>query len=766
MRVMTADTPIPFKDLLRRYRKAADLTQEALAERAGLSARTISDLERGVNDTPRKDTLAPLAAALDLSPADRATLEAAAHRLDGRSASHADSARESVPHNLPAPVTPLIGRDDDIATVRALLARGDVRLLTVTGPGGVGKTRLSTQVAAELLPSFPDGVFFVDLAPLDDPTLVVATVAREVGVAAVGDRPVEERLAATLAGRRILLLLDNFERVVAAAPAISGLLAACPRLAVLATSRALLRVRGEHCLVTPPLPAADARRLFVERARALRPDLAVEGETATAIDGICARLDGLPLAIELAAAHVRLLSPPALLARLERRLPLPCEGARDLPERQRTLRETIAWSCAILDPDALALFRRLAVFAGGCTPEAVRHVCLGEEGVDDPAEILVLERISSLADQSLARVEYVEYVDGNGQAESRVTLLETIRAYALDCLTAAGEDAEMRRRHAVYYRDLAEAAEPALIGERELEWLDRLDAERDNMRAALHWAWDAGETATGLRLAAALWRFWHARGPLGEGRGWLNRFLARDAGGHVVDAVRARAFNGAGVLAAAHADYSRAAACFEECVALRQAVGDARGVVAARSNLASIAKLRGDYDRAEALLEETLIAERGWGDKWAIAVTLGDLGEVARLRGDYAWALTWAEESVALYRSVGDRHGVAVSLQTVAGAFVLRGDYARAERLYDECLALWRIIGDKIGLAECLDELAHALSLQGDAGRVERLLDAAEALRDEAGAPHPASNPPRLVLLNPARHTATEDTGRLRERVS
>jgi len=487
--------------------------------------------------------------------------------------------------------------------------------------------------------------------------------------------------------------------------------------------------------------------------------LVVEGESATAIDGICARLDGLPLAIELAAAHVRLLSPPALFARLERRLPLLCEGARDLPERQRTLRATIAWSYDALDPDAQALFRRLAVFAGGCTLEAVSRVCLHGEG----AEVLALERVGRLMDQSLARVEYV---DGDGRVEPRVTLLETIREYALDCLMSVGEDAEMRRWHAAYYRDLAEAAEPALTGAGGPEWLDRLDAERDNTRAALQWAWEAGETDTGLRLAAALWRFWHARGPLSEGRRWLDQFLARDAGGRVAGAVRARALNGAGVLTAEQVDYDRAAACFEECVALRQAGGDTRGMVAARSNLASVAKLRGDYAHAAALFEESLVAERGWGDTWSIAATVSELGEVARLRGDYAWALAWAEEGVALYTAVGDRHGVAVALQTKAGAIVLRGDYARAVRIYDECLALWRLVGDKVGLAECTEDLAHALSLQGDAGQAARLLDAAAALRDKVGAPRPAPNPPRLVLLDPTRHAAIEDAGRLRERVS
>ncbi|HEV2238206.1 MAG TPA: helix-turn-helix domain-containing protein, partial [Ktedonobacterales bacterium] len=446
-----------FGDLLRRQRRAAGLTQEELAARAGLSARGIADLERGARRTPRRDTVALLVRALGGSAGDEADLLAAARR-SSRLSTGAASPTEAEPqrgassgqarHNVPAQTTPLLGRAEAVRTVLALVRRADVRLVTLTGPGGVGKTRLAIQVAAELLDDFADGVWFVRLSRLTDPSLVLPTVAETLGLTEAGDRSLAEALRGHLRERRLLLVLDNCEHVAEAMPAVASLLELCPALKVLATSRAALRLRGEHDYPVPPLgvppavagpgsvPAPErlleypAMALFVERARATRPDFALTTANALAVAAICARLDGLPLAIELAAARIKLLPPPALLAQLEHGLGVLTGGPRDLVERQQAIHSTIAWSEHLLSAAERVPFRRLAVFAGGCTLEAAQAVCVVPEGAA-PLQLDLLEGLSALVEQSL-----VQQREEGGEA--RFGMLHTIREYALERLDAVG----------------------------------------------------------------------------------------------------------------------------------------------------------------------------------------------------------------------------------------------------------------------------------------------------------------------------------------
>ena len=523
--MVTAHLP-PFADLLKRYRRAAGLTQEALAERARLSVRAISDLERGVKQRPYKDTVALLAAALDLSAPERATFAAAA--CQHHPAAPARSPHPSPPATLPAPPTPLVGRAGEVATVCGLLRRAEVRLLTLTGSGGVGKTHLALQVAETLGDRYPDGVVFVDLAPLRDPGLVASTIARALGVKEAGGRPLLETLITQLRTRRVLLLLDNCEHLLAAAPQVGELLAACCGLTVLATSRAALHLRGEHEVAVPPLalpdpaqgadPAALARvaavALFVERVQAVQPAFQLTAANAPAVAEICRRLDGLPLAIELAAAYSKVLAPPALLAHVERRRLLLTGGTRDAPARQQTLRATIAWSYGLLEAAEQALFGRLAVFVGGCTLEASEAVCTADGALPIDAQ----RGLAALVDKSLLRV--TEGTD----AEPRFSMLETIREYALEQLAASGQAETLRRQHAAYFLALAEAIVPQLIEPQEARWLARLEEEHDNLRAALQWFVDHDETEKAARLAAALRWFWDTHGHVGamEGRAtWL-----------------------------------------------------------------------------------------------------------------------------------------------------------------------------------------------------------------------------------------------------
>ncbi|HZQ35478.1 MAG TPA: helix-turn-helix domain-containing protein, partial [Dehalococcoidia bacterium] len=603
---MTADQAMAFADLLRRRRVAAGLTQEALAERAGLSARAISDLERGLHRHPHRDTVQLIADALELPLPERGELlEAARRRSAPLAPRRADlaapatvAARPSAAAFLPAPPTPILGREADLQAVLALLQRPEVRAVTLTGPGGVGKTRLSLAVAAAVANVYPDGVHLIDLAAIHDPALLDAAIAAALGVEENADQPSSRALREFLRGKSALLVLDNFEQLVSAAPRVADLLGACPELTLLITSRAALRLRGEREYIVPPLalPAAEqtagstaitrspAVELFVRRAQEIRPGFTLTDENAAAVAAICRHLDGLPLAIELAAARTTVLPPAALLRRLEGdgapSLRLLTSGARDLPARQQTLRDTIAWSHDLLAPRVRLLFRRLAAFASGWTLEAAEAVAgdppaaggAGNEGtasalprpahgngamgsVEGPtlAPSQVLDGLSELVDQSLVTVEERE-------TDVRYRMLETIREFAAEQLDASGEGDAVRRRQRDWCLALAEEPMPAWEGHPYAAWLARLEQEQDNFRTALAFSEREAAAEPFLRLAAALGPFWQARGQLSEGGSWLERALALADGAPV----RAEALLQAGKLEYVRGDFERGAARLSE----------------------------------------------------------------------------------------------------------------------------------------------------------------------------------------------------------
>jgi predicted ATPase/DNA-binding XRE family transcriptional regulator len=735
-RPMGALVPV-FGELLRRHRVAAALSQEALAARAGVSTRAVSDLERGVKTRPHLETVGMLADALGLGLPERAALATAARppKTAPAVALMSDFAGvESGVASLPIPPTPLIGREREVAAIAALVRDGrEERLITLTGPGGVGKTRLALAVAAAVVPDFADGIAWVELAPLADPALVASTVAQGVGTQEVGGRPLAETLREHLRGKRLLLVLDNCEHLRrAVADLVAGLLAACPGLAVLATSRASLRIRAERLVPVEPLalPASEAGRgfddvaesaavrLFVQRARASRPDFALTAENAAAVAAICRRVDGLPLALELAATRLRALSPTTLLDLLEERLRVLAAAPSDAPERHRSLEAAVAWSHDLLGPAEQALFRRQAVFVGGCSLEAAAAIS-GDDGAFATAAGL-----EALVDEAL--LGYGETPGG----EPRYSMLETVRGFALERLEATGAAPAVRHAHAAYFLALAERAAPELSGPEQARWLDRLETEHDNLRAALDWGLEQpGEFA--LRLAGALWGFWLIRGHLHEGRTWLERALERepDASPGVV----AKALDSAGVFAHYEDDTDRAVALHERALALYRAAGDRRGAATALDNLGVVATRLGDHTRARAPHAEALALRREMGDTRGVVVSLNNLGILALLQGDRDRARAHYEEAVELCRGLGNPLMTAVSLGNLASLLRDEGDRARAAPLYRESLTLRRELGEKEGIVDCLMGMGSIAAADGQPERAARLFGAAEALGEAIG---------------------------------
>jgi predicted ATPase/DNA-binding XRE family transcriptional regulator/Tfp pilus assembly protein PilF len=725
---------VSFGARLRRFREAAGLTQEELAERAGLSRKAISVLERGERKRPYPHTVRSLAEALGLTEDEMASLLASLPRRDTTSA--AAPAPDSELDPLPAPPTPLVGRERELEEVGGFLGHPQTRLLTLTGTGGVGKTRLAIETVRETARLFPNGAVFVALAPLGDPDLVLPTVARSLGLREMGGRGPREVLRAYLREKRFLLALDNFEHVLGAAAEVAALIESCPNLTVLATSRAPLRVRGEQEYPVGPLALPDSAlspavqdvggspsvRLFAQRARATSPTFEITDENASAVATICWRLSGIPLALELAAARTRFLDPEALLSRLDRALSAG-SWARDVPERQRTMRSTLDWSHDLLSEGEKALFRRLSVFSGGFTLEAVEDACTSEGvGAEE-----VLELLGRLAEQSLVIVTQDRHI------QTRYGLLEPVRQYAREKLDESGETGEIRLRHASFYLALAEEAEPWIKGHDQVEWLDRLEADNDNLRAAIGWSLEAGDAQTAARLGWALSVYWVMRARREEGRLLMEQTLSE--GSNLPPRMRARALYALGLCVNGSGDDERLMAISEESAALFRREGDTHGEAYALLVLSFAALQLGELDRATLVLEKALDGFREHEDEWGSAHSLNHLAVASHRRGDYSLAATYAEEGLAVTRRSGDRLGANVALHLLAQAAWRSDEHEQADRHFREALVLASEAGDKTSSAYCMQGLADVAGVQGQPRRAARLLGAAEALLETTGLP-------------------------------
>ena len=643
---------------------------------------------------------------------------------------------DTSPHNLPIQPTPFIGREQEVTTARDLLGREEVRLLTLTGPGGIGKTRLGLQVAADLSERFVNGVFFVDLAPISDPDLVLSTIAQTLGISEAGGQPPLALLKTALKDKHLLLLLDNFEQVVDAAVVVAEVLAACPKLKVLVTSRVVLHVRAERQFDVPPLALPDPQHLrnlaalsqyeavalFIQRAQAVKADFAVTNANAPAVAGICARLDGLPLAIELAAARAKFFAPTALLARLEQGLALLTGGARDLPVRQQTLRGTLAWSYDLLTQEEQQLFRRLSIFVNGCTTEAAEVVCRAAGELEGD----VLDGLLSLVDKSLLRQE------ASAEGEPRFGMLQLLREFGLEAQALAGETELTRQAHAAYYLRLSEEAEPELGRAHQAAWLERLEAEHDNLRAALLWSLEHENAEMGLRLAGALGWFWMRHSHVSEGRMWYTSIL-RLAEGTQPTHLRAKALAGASGLAWYQGDYPAARALGEECVTLCRVLEDKRELAISLIWLSFTMGQQGNQKTASLLAEESVALFRQLEDRWGVALALFCLANATHSLHDYSLARSYYEESLTLIRAVGDKWIEALVLGSLGVSAFVQGDYTVARPLLEEGVVLLRAQRDKRDLAIFLYYLGRVTRHEGDSQQAVALFEESLALYEEIG---------------------------------
>jgi predicted ATPase len=715
-----------------------------------------------------------------------------------RSVKHA----ETRPTNLPVPRTAFVGRQKELAAVKELLLRPDARLVTVTGPGGIGKSRLAVEVASSLDDHFPGGIHFVPLASVSDPGLIPSVIVQALGIREAGGQSplamLEQNFQDSLRAP-MLLLLDNFEHLIQAAPTVAELLALGPNLKIMVTSRAALHVYGEHELPVPPLPIPDsaslpelevlsqypAVALFVQRAAAVRPDFELSRENASAVIEICNRLDGLPLAIELAAARVKVLSPTSMRTRLKNRLHLLTGGARDMPQRQQTLRAAIDWSHDLLLPEEQKLFRRLSVFVAGCNLESAEAVCDPKGDLD----LDLLDGMASLVDKSL-----VQQV-GPSQGESRFVMLETIREYAAEKLAASGDEALTKRAHAAYCLVLAEEPAGDESGADDVEQVERFALEHANFRAALAWLIETGDADWGLRLGTALFGFWEMRDYLAEGRDWLGKLL-RLPGSAAPTQARARAAFAAGALASQQRDYttadalaresleiarqagdrrgaavslnalgiqaqdqgelSSARSLFEESLGLWRESGDQKAIARSLSNLANLVKLQGDSTRAGSLYAECLSIFQALGDRSGIAWSTNAQGDVARDQGDFRVAQTLYEQALALFRELGDRWGIGGTLTDLGNLAREQRDYATAHALYQQSMKAFQDLEHKRGIARLLECFARSAAAQLEAERSLRLAGAAAALRHHIGAPLAQAEQAKLeAALDPVRKLLT-----------
>jgi predicted ATPase/DNA-binding XRE family transcriptional regulator len=780
---------VSFGQWLKERRRAQHWSREELAERVGCSPSAVEKIELGQR-RPSRQITELLAEQLQI-PQDewRAFTQFARSEPEGGVTPAGEGGSDGSPWrakhrrqtNLPAPLTPLIAREAEIAAVDGLLARDRLRLLTLTGPPGIGKTRLAIEAASESLPRFDQGVYFVPLAPLGDAGLVLPTIARMLGVTETAGRSLTENLKEHLRDKRALLVLDNFEHLLAAAPAVAEILVHCPWLKVLVTSQQPLRVRGERQFPVPALDVPDVGdsrgtnalldcssvALFVDRAREANPDFALTDERVRAIAGLCARVEGLPLAIELLAARSDLITPEALLAQSGDLLGVESD-LQDMPARHRTLREAITWSYHLLDEGQRVLFARLGVFAGGFTPRDADAVCNSRGDLP----MLVRKGLGWLSDKSLLAVQQGGDADGSATGEARYTMLETIRHFALERLEEAGEADNIRRLHMEYYLALVSAAELEFNGPKQPEFMELLEKEHNNLRGALAWALESQHHERALHLSGTLGQFWNARGYLTEGRRWLEAALRNDTGR--LSRARAKALLETGTLAVRQGDYEVASGYYQESLAIYRTVDDRHGIALALSKLGAVAHDRLDFESADRFYQESLTIFRETGDRVRIAGILNNLGNQELLRGniEQAWALyneslqmarelgsaqhagtallnlgrlalyhrgdyegatTFLTESLGLSRALGSRGAVAATLYQLSRVMLNQGRYSEARDLLEEALDLCEELGERLGSASTLLSLGLAILMQGGRQEARRLITQSLTMFQELG---------------------------------